>query len=108
MASIYSDDAGKPGTLLAHTAIFNSNTEVWASAPLVSALSITSGTTYWILVIGESNGMWHYQAAGHSMKYSMFGISWATVQSTGMPSDLSGITWSNLASELKVAAYLCE
>jgi hypothetical protein len=55
LLGLYSDNSGAPGTLLA-TATISAPVSGWNSATFSSPPSITSGTNYWIAVLGTGTG----------------------------------------------------
>jgi hypothetical protein len=52
---LYTNAAGHPGTLLAQGSITTITRGTWNTVP-VSTASISSGTTYWIAILGTSSG----------------------------------------------------
>jgi hypothetical protein len=55
LVGLYSDSSGSPGTLLA-TATISSPVSGWNNANLSSNPAVTSGTNYWIAVLGTGTG----------------------------------------------------
>jgi hypothetical protein len=52
VTGLYSDDNGKPGTLLATGSINSPASAAWNTITLSSKPAITGGTTYWIALLG--------------------------------------------------------
>ena len=50
---LYSNDDGDPGDLLDQTAAFNPTENTWNQHAVLTGVSLTSGTTYWIAGIAE-------------------------------------------------------
>jgi hypothetical protein len=52
---LYTNSSGHPGTLLGQSTISSPTKGAWNSAT-ISSTNLTSGTTYWIAVLGPSGG----------------------------------------------------
>jgi hypothetical protein len=104
IVGIYSDNSGAPGSLLAETAATSVSINP-STIALISPLNVTSGTTYWIISVGESSGAIISAGATGTTLYSA--EAWANV-SSGMPSSLSGVSWSTWGTtSAELAAYNC-
>jgi hypothetical protein len=55
LIGLYGDTSGSPGSLLA-TATISSPVSGWNNANLSASVSITTGTTYWIAILGTGTG----------------------------------------------------
>ena len=53
---VYSDSNGSPGTLLASGTVSSPQSGAWNTATLSGSVSITSGTKYWLAVLGTGGG----------------------------------------------------
>lgn len=88
VAGIYSDNAGKPGTLLAQGSV--SVASGWNAVPLSAPVNLVSGTKYWIVVLGQGGSFNFRDANG--------GVSFSSTQSnlTTLPSSFStGAQWAS-------------
>jgi hypothetical protein len=55
VVGLYTDNNGKPGTLLGQTTITTPVNGTWNTATLPTGVSITSGTNYWLAVLGPKS-----------------------------------------------------
>jgi chitodextrinase len=60
---IYTDNAGHPGTLLANGTVTAPKSASWNTATLLTNVTLTSGTTYWIGFVG-TGGQLNYRDQG--------------------------------------------
>jgi chitodextrinase len=60
---IYTDNAGHPGTLLANGTVTAPKSAAWNTATLLTNVTLTSGTTYWIGFVG-TGGQLNYRDQG--------------------------------------------
>ncbi len=85
---IYSDSGGVPGILLASN---NSGTSVtatgWRAIPLTSTYTITSGTKYWLAVLGDNIGVCTEDTSVTGANY----YNQSVLYSTGLPSTATPI-----------------
>ena len=56
VAGVYSDSEGHPGALLGKGTLNSPTPGAWNAVTLASPVPVTSGTTYWIAVLGPSGG----------------------------------------------------
>lgn len=99
---VYTDNAGKPGSLITQTGIhyYADVTKEWPITPV----TLYSGNTYWLVTTTE-NGQ-HYRAAGNNSLHAAY--SWNTVVAdNGLPADLSSITWTSTAVVNTIYAISC-
>ena len=59
-AGLYTNNAGNPGTLLTQGNITTITAGAWNTIS-VPAVSVTSGTSYWIAVLGTTSGVIHFR-----------------------------------------------
>ena len=86
---IYSDTAGKPGTLLAAN---NTGTAVtggsWKSSTLSSSYYVVSGTAYWLAVLASTPAACEYSSSSGQYLYTEYG-DYAT---TNLPATATAIS----------------
>lgn len=93
---IYSDSAGSPGSLLGTATInaFTSASPSWRRATFPAVITVTPGTTYWIVVKGGSI----------SYQYTWFGFPSSQYSSGQMKvSYNSGLAWSAPTGSIDLA-----
>jgi hypothetical protein len=56
---LYADASGHPGALIAQGSITSPGAGIWASVPLTA--TVTSGTPYWIAVLGSGTGSIYFR-----------------------------------------------
>ena len=106
MIGVYSDNAGQPGSLLAHSALFTSLTTGPNVFP-VPPVAVTQGTRYWlVLYISSPNGgnltLGEAPAPGPLVQYS-------TLRLNTLPLSLSGLTITGeFNAALNMEADICK
>jgi hypothetical protein len=70
-----------------------------ATAPVM----LVAGTSYWLVTVSENVGICTLAAAG-SCKSAL--ILWSYI-SSGLPPDLSPMTWTGMSDEIKVFGTGC-
>lgn len=97
IVAFYSDNSGKPGTLLGTSSITSSSitgSYQYLSARYIEAPTVTSGTVYWVVSYVQSDG-------GNSYNWSS-----TTSATTAMVSTDAGNTWSSTSYALNVKTYV--
>lgn len=96
LVDIYTDVSGSPGVKLAGSGILNSaiiSTASYVPARFVEAPTLTSGTSYWIVVHAQDDGTGNYIWTSNTSTTS------AKTSNTG------GLTWTAAAYSLNYKAY---
>jgi hypothetical protein len=100
---IYTDAAGKPGTLICQTGI-NYDMEVTKERP-VTPVMLYAGNSYWLVTTTE-NGQ-NYRAAGNNSLHTAY--PWSSIAAnSGLPADLSPYTWTSSAVVNTIYAVSCD
>lgn len=97
IVAFYSDNSGKPGTLLGTSSVTSSSitsSYQYLSARYIEAPAVTSGTTYWVAAYIQADG---------SNSYNWSSTTSAT---TAMVSIDAGNTWSATSYALNVKTYV--
>jgi len=97
VVELYTDDAGKPGKLLADSGIFNAaihESPAYVDCHFVEAPKVTSGTNYWIVVHMQEDGTGQY--------------AWRTNtdSSLALTSNTSGLAWESAGYSLAFKGYV--
>ena len=82
---LYSDNAGKPGSVIAWTGVQYASAAGWATAPIPDT-QVLNGTLYWIAVETETEMI--HGAVG-TIPVSTVSYSFATIISSGLPASAS-------------------
>jgi hypothetical protein len=67
IAGIYADNSGRPGTLLVRATLSSPQAGAWNTIP-VSSTTVSSGTKYWIAVLGKNGTMYFRDRASGPCK----------------------------------------
>jgi hypothetical protein len=94
---VYTDDGDSApdagDSLLVCSGVITGNeNEVWESAAMTSNPSVSTGTNYWVCMIGDTSAWNYYYNTGVARKNQTVAGSYASP-----PSDLTG-TWNNSAN----------
>jgi len=96
IVEIYNDSSGSPGTLLASSGILNSSitsSAAYVAARFVEAPSLTSGSSYWVVVHMQDDGSGNYIWTS------------TTALTTAMTSNSGGLSWTATTFGLNYTAY---
>ncbi|MBN2755277.1 MAG: hypothetical protein JXR81_10530 [Candidatus Goldbacteria bacterium] len=99
--AIYNNNAGQPGSVIAQTAA-RSGTTGWNEADLTSPVSLTAGSTYWLVAITDTVSITSNEDSGIVKYYSYL---YSDAASLGMPGGLTG--WNDNSGRIKVYATSC-
>jgi len=96
-AAIYSDSAGSPNALLGETQVRSSaaSAGTWLELPMVTPVSITSGTVYWLTWINDEQpaNQYAWQAGGSGQRKDQ-NITYPTFPSTFSVVSSANQVWS--------------
>jgi len=96
---VYTDDGGKPGTLLASSGIVGSDissTASYVTCRFIQAPAVTTSTTYWIVAYIQDDGFGQYDWRYHKNSIG------------ALTSNTGGLVWSVTDYSLNFKAYVSQ
>jgi chitodextrinase len=75
---LYTDSSGHPGALLAQGTISSPQVGAWNSASLNTSVAVSSGSNYWIAVLGPTGKFYFRDAHAHGGASETSSQSWLT------------------------------
>ena len=101
-AGVYSDASGRPGTLLASGSLSAPRTAAWNTVVLSSNPTLSSGTTYWIALLGTGGQINYRDTSTGSCSQSNATTGLSNLPATWSP----GTTWPtcNLSAYVSATA----
>jgi len=99
VAGLYADAAGKPGALLGAGTLTSPAAAAWNTVALTTGVSVTSGTAYWIALLGPSGTL---RFRDHCCSGGSASVASAQSNLSSLP-----VTWSGSAtfSDGPLSAY---